>query len=44
MDKTVSKDYVEELGDLIENAAFCGADVYLTGDVKYHQAEDAPEF
>lgn len=43
MDKTVSKVALcgGAAGDLIENAAFCGADVYLTGDVKYHQAEDA---
>jgi len=30
-------------GDLIQAAAFFGADVFVTGDVKYHEAIDAKE-
>ena len=28
-------------GDMVSAAAFAGADVLITGDVKYHDAEDA---
>ncbi|WP_222927204.1 Nif3-like dinuclear metal center hexameric protein [Thermosediminibacter litoriperuensis] len=28
-------------GNLVSKAAFLGADVYITGDVKYHEAEEA---
>ncbi|WP_296731254.1 Nif3-like dinuclear metal center hexameric protein [Anaerovibrio sp.] len=28
-------------GDFISKAAFCGADVYITGDIKYHEAQQA---
>ena len=45
LDKTVSKVALcgGAGGDLIQAAAFCGADVLVTGDVKYHDALDATD-